>query len=82
MGWLRLLGSFKLQVSFVEYSLFYKALLQKRPVILRSLLIVAIPYDICTRRAMLRGSEHTYAFILALKFTFIYTYNMCICIYM
>jgi len=29
----------KLQVSFAEYRLFYRALLQKRPVILRSLLI-------------------------------------------
>ena len=45
MGWLRLLGSFKLQVSFTEYRLFYRALLQKRPIFLRSLLIVAIPYD-------------------------------------
>jgi len=44
MGWLRLVGSFKLQVSFAEYSLFCQALLQKRPVILRSLLIVAIPH--------------------------------------
>jgi len=42
-GWLRLVGSLKLLVSFAEYSLFYRALLQKRPVILRSLLIVAIP---------------------------------------
>ena len=32
LGWLRL-----------EYSLFYRALLQKRPIILGSLLIVAIP---------------------------------------
>ena len=32
-------------VSFAEYSLFYRALLQKRPVILRSLLIVATPYE-------------------------------------
>jgi len=45
MGWLRLVGSLKLQVSFAEYRLFYRALLQKRPVILRSLLIVATPYD-------------------------------------
>ena len=30
-------------VSFAEYSLFCKALLQKRPIILRSLLIVATP---------------------------------------
>jgi len=45
MGWLRLVGSLKLQVSFAEYRLFYRALLQKRPIFLRSLLIVAIPYD-------------------------------------
>ena len=44
MGWLRLVGSLKLQVSFAEYRLFYRALLQKRPMILRSLLIEATPY--------------------------------------
>jgi len=33
MGWLLLVGSFKLYVSFAEYSLFYRTLLQKRPVI-------------------------------------------------
>jgi len=43
MGWLRLVGSLKLQVSFAEYSLFYRALLQRRPMILRSLVIVATP---------------------------------------
>jgi len=46
MTWLRVVGSFKLSVSFAGYSLFCRALLQKRPVILRSLLIVATPY--CT----------------------------------
>ena len=46
LRWLRLVGSLKLQVSFAEYYLFYRALLQKKPVILRSLLIVASPYDI------------------------------------
>jgi len=35
MGWRRLVGSFKLKVSFAEYPLFCKALLQKRPVIER-----------------------------------------------
>ena len=40
----RLVGSLKLQVSFADYHLFYMALLQKRPIILRSLLIVATPY--------------------------------------
>ena len=43
MGWLRFAGSFKLQDSFTEYRLFHRALLQKRPIILRSLLIVATP---------------------------------------
>jgi len=43
MGWLQLVGSLKIYVSFAEYRLFYRALLQKRPIILRSLLIVATP---------------------------------------
>jgi len=43
-GWLRLVGSFKLKLSFAEHSLFYRALLQKRPAILRSLLIETTPY--------------------------------------
>ena len=37
MGWLRLVGPLKLQVSFAEYSLFYRALLQKSPIILRDM---------------------------------------------
>ena len=45
MGWLRFVGSSKLQVSFAEYCLFYRALLQKRPIILRRLLILATPYQ-------------------------------------
>ena len=44
MGWLQLVGSLKVQDSFAEYSLFYRGLLQKRTIILRSLLIVATPY--------------------------------------
>ena len=46
MEWIRLVGSSKLQVSFAEYPLCYRALLQKRPVILRSLLIKATPYQL------------------------------------
>ena len=46
MGWLRLVGSSKLQVSFAEYSLFYRALLQKKPVVFRSLLIISNPYHV------------------------------------
>ena len=43
MGWLRFVGSLKLQVSLENIGLFCRALLQKRPIILRSLLIIATP---------------------------------------
>ena len=43
VGWLRLVGSIKLQVSFAEYHLFYRALLQKRPQNLSILLSEATP---------------------------------------
>ena len=46
MGWLRSVGSIKLHVSLAEYRLFYRALLQKRPIILSVLLTVATPYHI------------------------------------
>jgi len=44
MGWLRSVPSIKLQVSLAEYCLFYRALLQKRPIILWILLTKATPY--------------------------------------
>jgi len=44
MGWLRLVASLKLQVSLENIGLFCRALLQKRPMIWRSLLNVATPY--------------------------------------
>jgi len=37
----------KIEVSYAEYRLFYRALLQKRPMFLGSLLIVATPYRHC-----------------------------------
>ena len=46
MGWLRSVGSIKWQVSFAEYRLFYRALLQKRPIILSILLTKATPYPL------------------------------------
>ena len=58
MGWLRLVGSLKLYVSLPEYSLFYRALLQKRLLILSSLLIIATPYQF--KRALLVGSLKVY----------------------
>ena len=48
MGWLRSVGAIQLYVSFEEYSLFYRALLQKRTMFLGSLLIVATPYGVAT----------------------------------
>jgi len=58
MGWLRSVGSIRIQVSFAEYRLFYRALLQKRPVILSILLVEATPWhnyralssSVCARR--------------------------------
>ena len=44
MGWLRLVGSLKLWVPFATEPYKRDNILQKRPVILRSLLIVATPY--------------------------------------
>jgi len=55
MGWLRLVGSLKLWVSFAEYRLFFRFLLQKKPVILRSLLLAATPYR--TARSTLSTCE-------------------------
>ena len=46
MGWLRLVGSLKLQVSFAKEPYKRDDILQKRPIILRSLLNVATPYDL------------------------------------
>ena len=47
MGWLRSAGSIKLQVSFAEYRLFYRSLLQKRRIIFSILLTKATPYVVC-----------------------------------
>jgi len=57
MGWLQLVGSIKLQVSFAEYSLFYRALLQKRPIIFSILLTQATPY-VTYEEAMSHESLH------------------------
>jgi len=43
IGWLRLVGSLKLLVSFAKEPYKRDDILQKRPIILRSLLIVATP---------------------------------------
>jgi len=45
MGWLRSVGPIKLYISFAGHHLFYRALLQKRPIILSILKTVATPYE-------------------------------------
>jgi len=45
MRWLRSVGSIKWWVSLAEYCLFYRALLQKRPIILSMLLTKDNPYS-------------------------------------
>jgi len=49
MGWLRLVGSLKSYVSFVKETYERDDIVQKRPIILRSLLIVATPYPANTQ---------------------------------
>jgi len=49
MGWLRLVGSIKLQVSFAKEPYKRDDILQKRPIILSILLTVATPYSGITR---------------------------------
>ena len=48
------IGSLKGQVSCAEYRLFHRDLLQKRPICLRSLLIVATPYGVATISRLLK----------------------------
>jgi len=55
MGWLRLVGSLKVQVSFAKEPYKSDGILQKRHLISRSLLIVATPYQ--------QQRPHTYTHI-------------------
>jgi len=54
MGWLRLVGSLKLQVSFAKEPYKRVDILQKRLMILRSLLIVATSYHVYSSLAPLK----------------------------
>ena len=83
VGWLRLVGSIKLQVSFAEYRLFYRALLQKRPIILRSLLIVATPY--VRVYIYVSSSRVTFTPLVSISTrscVYIYIYVVCMHVYM
>jgi len=74
--WLRSVGSIKLQVSFAEYRLFYRALLQKRPIILSILLTYFFKR---LHPCILRKEE---ACMYTYKYTHIYIYIYKIMTYM
>ena len=76
MGWLWLVSSLKSQVSFAEYHLFYRALLQKRPKTSRSLLIVATA-ELLSRPSSLRMYiyTHTYKFLGVCIYMQLHTYT-------
>jgi len=75
MGWLRLVGLIQLQVTFAEYRLVYRALLQKRPINLSILLAKATPYVyVCISRIC------TWPYLCIYISLYIYIY-MCIYLY-
>jgi len=57
MGWLPLVGSLKLYVSFAKEPYKRDDILPKRPIILRRLLIVATPYQISMSLAVFVGKS-------------------------
>jgi len=66
MGWLPLIGSLKLQVSFAKEPYKRGDILQKRPILFRSLIIVATPYasNYCNQQpGGVCSKKKTYAFI-------------------
>ena len=82
MGWLRLVGSFKSKVFFAKETNKRDDILQKRAIILRSLLIVATPYThiftMAFTSALLSGNVfflRTYSFWE--RFTSCY---LCVCV--
>ena len=62
MGWLRLVGSLKLQVSSAKEPYKTDDILQKRPIILRSLLTAATPYAVCLTR-LVRMCDMTRSYV-------------------
>ena len=78
MGWLRIVESINLYVSFAEYWLFCRALLQKRPIILSILLTKATPQPtLCLHRFAHIFLELSYIFTCIQKYSHVCVY-MCV----
>ena len=75
MGWLRLVGSLKLQVSFAKEPYKRDDILQKRLIILRSLRVVATPYqrDLYSQKHTL---QHTHCNTHTLQHTYTATHPL------
>jgi len=77
IGWLQLVGSLKIEVSFAKEPNKRDYILQKRPIILRSLLTVATPYA----REVLSLRKSMYAHVYRNICVYVYT-CIEICVYM
>ena len=76
MGWLRLVGSLKLQVSFANEPYERDYILRKSPIILRSLLIVATPYlsqdmTYSCGTSLIRMCDMTHSYVWPYSFIFV-----------
>ena len=78
--WLRLVGSLKLFVSFAKEPYKRDDILQKRPIILRSLLFVATPIPVRILHTCTHIYTHTHTHIYIFIYTYIHIY-IYVCVY-
>ena len=75
LRWLRLVGSFKLYVSFEKEPYKRDDILEKRPVILRSLLIVATPQSLYIGSLYIYVVAFVLLYNLSFRISFIFAYS-------
>ena len=76
IGWLTLVGSIKLYVSFAEYSLFYRGVLQKRPIISSILLTKATQKHLTCVYTWVR-----LCMSMCLCFVYVHVFAFCVCVW-
>ena len=74
MRWLRLVGSLELQVSFAKESYKRDYILKKRPIVLRSLSIVATQYNDPLPPHDLNYPPRIYIYIYTYMYIYVYIY--------
>ena len=75
MGWLRLVGSLQIYVSFAKEPYKRDCILQTRPMILRSQLIVATPYQYIVPVYYIHVSIYVTRTCIQFLVCFVYTYK-------